>query len=360
VALLDDARSSAESQGITDRVLGKPDIDARYAELRAACDDTAGLFGPGSMHWRMAGALPVIPFMLTQAGLLEGLVPKIWWGTEGSVTRVGYVSRYARSYDAFADWYLGDLETALRRGRKIHGYHSRIGGQAPYETGGSALGQEFRATEQQLMLLTCGTQIVPLRVCYELLNGPLTGAERDQYWDESKRFCSLFGIDPSVVPDTWDEFDRYWTAALTSGELEMPRDGATDRYGPILDQSDLPFAARWTMRWFVSLVFNTMPEPARTMFEPMVPLAKRRRVMTATSRVLFRVAYRAMPLALTMAPRGRAAHQRVGQPLRGGRLAARIATRLPHPFGERMPSMCIPESAEADPTNSPALNRCPV
>ena len=140
----------------------------------------------------------------------------------------------------------------------------------------------------------------------------------------------------------------------------MPRDGATDRYGPFLDQSQMPWLARWPTRWFVSLVFNTMPESARQMFERMVPLAKRRRLLTATSRVVIRVGYRVVPSALTMAPRGRAAYARVGQPLRGGRLAARVSAWFPHPFGDKLPSMCTPESAEADPTNSRALNRCPV
>jgi uncharacterized protein (DUF2236 family) len=210
------------------------------------------------------------------------------------------------------------------------------------------------------MLLTAGTQIVPLKRCYELLHGRMSASELEQYWDESKRFCSLFGIDPDVVPESWGDFDRYWHDALTGGELEMPRDGATDRYGPILDQSGMPRLSRLVARWFVSLVFNTMDESARAMFEPTIPLARKRRVITAVSCLSLRVAYRCTPAAMKLAPRARAAYARSGRPLPQSRLASRLATRLPHPIGTRMPSLTTPESAEVDPANSPAFNRCPI
>lgn len=357
MTLLDDDREVATIE-IEDKVLGKPDIDARYAALRASvADHRDGLFGPGSMFWRMLEPLPVLPFMLINAGLLEGAAPKIWFGTEYSVTRTGdFGSRYARSYDAFADWFLGDVETALRRGRKIHGYHSRVGGVAPHSIGHVQAGQEYRATEQQLMLFTVGTQIVPIKDFYERFYAPLTPAEADRYWDECKRFCSIFGIDPAVVPETWADFEAYWNGCLTSGEMAVPTEGYS-RYGPLIDQTGMPFVSKWLVRWIMAVQFNLLPDSLRSQFEPIIPLAKARPRLTAASCFGFKWLVRALPAGLRTTPRVQAARRRAGVAGRQGRIERWLVATLPHPFGDKLPSLNTPASAEADPANSQAFRR---
>ncbi len=361
MALAEESVGRRSELPIRDRVLGKADIDARYTRIREAVDDPShGLFGPDSMMWRMIEPLPVLPFMLTMAGFLEGAAPKIWFGTEYSVTRSGdYSSRFARSYDAFMDWFVGDVDTALRRGRKVFGYHSRVGGVAPHDAGHVAAGQEYRATEQQLMLFTVGTQIVPIKQCYELLHGDLTAAECERYWQECRTFCDVFGIDPEVVPATWPDFERYWDGCLASGELEAPKEGYS-RYGPLMATEELPRLARIVLEWFVSLQFNLMPEHLRAQYAEYVPLAAARPHLVDRSFAVLRVVQRVVPGDLLRSPRVREARRRVGLEGRPGMLGRWLASRLRHPVGDAQPTMTTPASAAADPEHSPAFRVPPV
>ena len=341
-----------------DKVLVKSDLDRTYEELRATSpSEEAGLFGPGSMMWQALEPLPVLPFMLIQAGLLEAPAPKIWFGTENSITRSGdFASRYARSFDAFSDWFNGDVERALRTGRRIHGYHSRITGHAPKSIGHVKKGQEYSATEQKLMIFTWGTQIEPIKRFYDMLVRPMTADEAERYYDDCKRFAKIFGIDTNELPQTWPAFEAYWNGVLTSGEMEMPKDEGFDRFGPLYDQSELGFRAKWIVRWIMSVQFNLLPDNIRVMYLPITPLAKKRTVLTKVSCFGFKYLMKAMPTTLNSSLRVRKAQRRAGALGEPGRLETKFMNFMPHPFGEKMPSLNTPASADADPTNSKAFS----
>ncbi len=351
----------ADLTQIPDHVIGRRDIDRSYDELRAAVDDPShGLFGPDSMLWRMLEPLPVLPFMLIQAGLLEGPQPKIFWGTEHSVTRTGdFGSRYARSYDAFFDWFCGDVDSALRTARRIHGYHGRIGGHAPEALGHVEAGQPYRATEQDLMLWTMGTQIVPIKQFYEQLVKPLTPAETEQFWDECKTFAKVFGVDAAAIPPTWSDFEKYWDDSLSSGELALSGNGL-DRFGPLADPSTLPMKTRWLVKWIMTVQFNLLPESVRLCYEPYIPMAKKRPAFTAATCLGFKGLMRVLPRGVRSSPRVVAARQRAGRAGPPNRAERWMATKLRHPFGEAQPTLNTPASPEADPKHSQAFTQPPA
>jgi uncharacterized protein (DUF2236 family) len=349
---------------ISDRVIGRSAIDESFAALRAgAADGAAGVFGPGSMFWQLLEPFPVLPMMLVQAGLLELATPKIFFGTEHSITRSGdYNSRFARSYEAFADWFFGDVDTALRTARRVHGYHTRVGGRAPADLGTVVQGQYYRATEQELMIFTVGTQIVPIKQLYELFVRPLTAAETERYYDEVKRFAMLFGVDVAAMPATWRDFDEYWQRCMSSGELELASDGL-NRMGPFVDPSQLPFVTRNAVKVVMTLQFNLLPRSLHSQYAAKLPLAKARpraaKLIALTVKGLLRV----LPASVTSTPRLVDARRRagasgsLGSPTRG---EARLRGALPHPFGDKQPSMCTPASPDADPKHSKALTEAPV
>ena len=352
------ATEAEKLDGIQDHVIGRSDLDRSFEQLRAGADDPrAGVFGPDSMMWRMLEPLPVLPLMEVQAGLLEFATPKIYFGTENSVTRSGdFSSRFARSYDAFMDWFAGDIDTATRTARRIHGYHTRVGGHAPSALGQVAEGQYYRASEQELMVFTLGTQVVPIKQIYEMLVAPLTAAETTRYYDECKRLAMLFGIDTAVMPATWRDFETSYEGSLTT-ELDVCGDGM-NRLGLLLDPSPLPLKTRTLVKVLMTLQFNMLPESLRKQYEPLVPLAKARPRTTAAIRLTLKTLLRILPRDVVSAPRIVAARERCGSPARS--LARRVARTLPHPYGERMPTLNTPASIDADPKHSKALTERPV
>lgn len=359
------AQQTADLDGglgtISDRVIGRRAIDESFAELRASvADDANGVFGRDSMFWQLLEPFPVLPMMLVQAGLLELATPKIFFGTEHSITRSGdYNSRFARSYEAFADWFFGDVDTALRTARRVHGYHTRVGGRAPADLGTVKEGQYYRASEQDLMIFTVGTQVVPIKQLYELFVRPLTASESERFYDEVKRFSMLFGIDVAAMPATWHDFDAYWQRCLASGELELASDGL-NRMGPFVDPSQLSFLTRTAVKVVMTLQFNLLPASLHAQYASKLPLAKARpraaKVIARTVKGLLRV----LPDGVTNTPRLLDARRRVGTLGSPSRSEARMRRSLPHPFGDRLPSASTPASPDADPKNSKAFTERPV
>jgi uncharacterized protein (DUF2236 family) len=164
----------------------------------------------------------------------------------------------------------------------------------------------------------------------------------------------LFGVDRDAMPSSWPEFERFWAGILRSDELEVPAEGH-DRLGPFLDQSILPFVSRWLVRWLMVMQLNTLPDAFRAQFEAITPHAKARPRFTAASVALLRTLLRVAPAGLTGAPRVMAARRRATAVNSTRALERRMARALPHPFGERQPSMTRPATPAADPENSAAL-----
>src|SRR5262249_42633247 len=50
---------------------------------------------------------------------------------------------------------------------------------------------------------------------------PLSAAEKDAYWEETKRFATLFGIPEELVPADWTAFRRYWDGMLASDVIRV-------------------------------------------------------------------------------------------------------------------------------------------
>lgn len=345
--------------GIEDHLITTTELVDRLTQLRNSVSDPAhGVFGPDSMMWRMVEPIPVVPIMLIHAGLIEALHPKIWYGVERSPQQADGVNlppRLARTYDSFMDWFCGDVETAIRRSRKIGSYHARVGGIIPKDAGRLHRGDGYRAVEQDLMIFTVGTQVVPIKVWYEILCGPLSPAEADQFYEDVKRFAMLLGVEPGAMPATWPDWERYWDGYCNSGALELII-GDVD---PIRELKSPPATVgpigRLVLRWFMTVLFNMLPDVLRREYEKQTEMAKKRPLYLKMSLLAMRTAYRLTPPGLRRAPRVRQAYRRAGAAGRPGPLEAWLTLGARHPIGMAMPSLGTPLSKDAHPANSRSL-----
>src|SRR5262249_47218154 len=57
---------------------------------------------------------------------------------------------------------------------------------------------------------------------FEMVIRPLSAAEKDAYWEETKRFAALFGVPQGLLPADWAAFRRYWDGMLTSDVIRVP------------------------------------------------------------------------------------------------------------------------------------------
>ena len=323
---------SAPQLGKSAPVVRRSDLDRAHAYLCETADSAeGGVFGSDSMMWRMVQPAPVVPMMLMEAGLLEAPHPFIAFGTMGSQAATDFLPRFHRSADAFYDWFCGDLDTALPTARRIFGYHSKVSGTLPEDIGGYRAGQSYEANEHTLLIWVWATIIRPLKEYYEVLEGPLTGQERNRYYYECRRFALLFGIDDALLPVDWsafeDYFDRYASSAVMDVSTEyLSRAGLLNGVlpgGPM---------QRSLTTWFLGLVVHRLPPKVRAQY-PGLPSGRRHRALAALTWRATPVVWRVVPRGLRESPRWRSACRRVGIPMRPSRLSAWQEAKLPAPYG---------------------------
>jgi uncharacterized protein (DUF2236 family) len=244
-------------------------------------DDTDhGLYGPGSVTWRIMDE-PVMWIAGLRALYLQALHPDVMMGTWqhtaladpgqawGRFTRTTQFVR-VRTYGSTAE-----VERAARRIRKIH---SSL-------TGTDSAGREFRLDQPDLLLwVHCG-EIGSYADIARRSGIRVTAAELDQFVAEQRRSAEVIGLDPALAPGSVAELDEYYAGV-------RPRLRITPEARRALRRSFTPQlpaelrALRLVLPSLNTLAFATLPRWARRMYgTPATPLTD----LTAT--LALRAAY---------------------------------------------------------------------
>jgi len=185
--------------------------------VRAAVSDPRnGIFGPSSRVW--ARNREAIIFLGGgRAALLQLAHPFVAQAVaDHSRTREDMLGRFLRTFEHVFAMVWGDLDTAVASARRVHAIHTHIHGVLRETAGGVAAGTRYDANLPDALLLVHATLWDTSLQISELLVRPLSLAEKDAYWEETKRFAALFGIPPDIVPADWTAFRRYWDGMLAS------------------------------------------------------------------------------------------------------------------------------------------------
>jgi uncharacterized protein (DUF2236 family) len=102
--------------------------------------------------------------------------------------------------------------------QQVETVHKRVQGMVPRDEPAHA-GSVYGASDQELLLWVHATLIDAAMVAYDLFVAPLHGAERAEYYDDSKRLATLFGIHEANIPSSVAAFDSYMSEALTDGSI---------------------------------------------------------------------------------------------------------------------------------------------
>jgi uncharacterized protein (DUF2236 family) len=139
------------------------------------------------------------------------------------------LGRFLRTFEHVFAMVWGDLDAAVASARRVHAIHTHIHGVVRETAGGVAAGTRYEANLPGALLWVHATLWDTSLQISELLLGPLSLAEKDAYWEETKRFAALFGIPAEMVPADWTAFRRYWDGMLASDVITVSRRRATWR-----------------------------------------------------------------------------------------------------------------------------------
>jgi uncharacterized protein (DUF2236 family) len=189
-------------------------------------DPRAGIFGPGSRVWAY-NREAVVFLGGGRAALLQLAHPMVAQAiADHSRTREDTLGRFLRTFEHVFAMVYGDLDSALSSARRVHAIHDRIRGVMRDRVGAIAAGTSYAANRPETLLWVHATLWETSVQVYELIMGPLSHAEKEAYWQETKRFAALFGIPAKLVPADWSAFEAYWERMLGS---EVIRVSATAR-----------------------------------------------------------------------------------------------------------------------------------
>ena len=262
--------------------------------------DAEGLFGPGSVSWRVDRELVVLAGG-SCALLLQAAHPAVAAAVaEHSSYRTDPFGRLFRTLDSSFCVAFGTRTDALATIARVNAIHRSVRGAIP-ETG-----EPYSALDPDALLWVHATLVDTALRVYESWVAPLTAAEREAYHREALRVATLLGVAEETAPATLVELRAWMDRQVADGVIAVT-DTAREVARTILRPTRLVPGTWWDAAHLVSLA--TLRPDLRRQYGLRWSEARQRgveRMARASRAVLPR-----LPRILRDVPQSRAAERRV-------------------------------------------------
>jgi len=219
-----------------------------------------GLFGPGSVFWKV-NKESIVFLGGGRAALLQTAHPFVAHGVDQhSKTKTDPQGRFRRTFFNVFSMVYGDLQTAMKSARRVHAIHDRITGLITERVGAFNRNSPYEANDVDALMWVNATLWDSAILCYEQILGPLTLDEKNRYYEESKLFAYLFGIPDSVLPPNWSEFLEYNRKMWASDVLAVGKPAA-ELYHFIFQPPRRELKP--VMEWYRLMTAGLLPERIR-------------------------------------------------------------------------------------------------
>ena len=164
-----------------------------------------GLFGPGSVTWRLAGGLTA-PVVGIRALLLQALHPLAMAGVDQHSTwrsDPGARLEATSAYEVTVSF--GEVAAATAAAARVRKIHSFVRGTDP------ATGQPYAASDPALLLWVHNALVDSQLACTRLY-GAITPDDADRYVREQVAAAEIIGIPPALVPGSAAALAAYFDA----------------------------------------------------------------------------------------------------------------------------------------------------
>jgi uncharacterized protein (DUF2236 family) len=220
-----------------------------------------GLFGPGSVTWRVHDE-PILMVAGLRALYLQALHPR---AVAGVAQNSGYQGdpwgRLSRTITYVATVVYGTTAQARKAGRRVRAIHGKMRAIDP------ATGLEFRIDEPELLRWVHVTEVESFLSTARRAGARLSPADADRYYLEQRRAAALVGLDPGDVPGSVAEVEEYY--AEIRPQLALTTDAASAAV--FLSVPPLPFGLGFTpvrgaQMGVSALAIGLLPAWARRMY----------------------------------------------------------------------------------------------
>jgi uncharacterized protein (DUF2236 family) len=267
----------------------------------------AGLFGPGSMTWRV-NRENVLLLGGGRALILQVAHPLVAAGVaEHSNYREDPWGRLYRTLDVTTRITFGTTEVAEEASQQLWNVHGRVRGVTREPGGRFPAGTEYDAREPDLLMWVHATLIDTSLLIYTRYVGSLTIAERHRYYEEMKLLGEKFGIPREHQPETLGDFNEYFDDMIAGDTL-----GLTEALRDVVDATlrpELPFVARPLVEALNLATVGMLPVRLRE--DLGLPWGPNRERLFGASRTLLRTLMPVLPRLVRDFPPARSADRRL-------------------------------------------------
>jgi uncharacterized protein (DUF2236 family) len=273
----------------------------------APSDEAAGLFGPGSVSWRIDRELLVLAGG-SCALLLQAAHPSVAAGVaQHSTYATDPFGRLLRTLESSFAVVFGSRSEAEATIRRVNAIHGAVRGLR-------ADGRPYSALDAEALLWVHATLVDTALRVYDRFVSPLSPDDAQRYHEESARVAVALGVPAGDLPPTIRDLREWMAAMIASGRVHVTAD-ARRIARTVLYPTRFPPRLAWDAAHLVSLA--TLPDPIRRQYRIRWSEARERgvrRIAAASTRLLPLV-----PGLLKHAPQARAADRRVAQSAGGTR-----------------------------------------
>ncbi len=165
-----------------------------------------GLFGPGSVTWKLNREQAVL-LAGPAAAVLQVAHPQVARGVaEHSRFQEDAAGRLVRTLDAVYAVAFGGIDEVNHVKERVERAHRAVRGPG------------YNAFDPEAQLWVLATLIMGSYEMGRRVTGPLSMEERDRFLEENRRFGEVFGLNRERLPEGWVAFEAYWYGML-EGDL---------------------------------------------------------------------------------------------------------------------------------------------
>jgi len=262
--------------------------------------EASGLFGPGSVSWRIDREAVVLAGG-SCALLMQTAHPVVAAGVaQHSTYATDPFGRLFRTLTSSYDVIFGSRSQADAAIRRLNAIHAAVRGRMPDS------GEPYTAQDPEALLWVHATLVDTALRVYSRFVAPLTSSDEQAYHVECGQVAELLGVPPRDLPRTIVELRAWMSQMIASGRVRVTP-AALDIARTVLYPSPFPPRLAWDAVHLVSL--SVLPSELRRQYGISWSAARERgveRLARASRRVLPWV-----PAALRHVPHARAADRRM-------------------------------------------------
>lgn len=277
-----------------------------------------GLFGPGSVTWKLHQE-PILLLGGLRSLYLQALHPRaVAAVAQNSGYRADPWGRLNRTSDYVGTVIWGTTDEAEQAGSRLRRFHARMTAVDP------RTGERFRIDEPDLLRWVHVAEVESFLTTATRAGLQLTAGEIDAYYTEQVRAAALVGLDPATVPATAAEVAAYYEAMQP--ELALTKDSVSTAFfltvppvpgtwgGRALRLGLTLGPARWAYFGVAGTALSMLPPWARKMYGGLGwPATDATADLSARGlRLLLSTVLARAPERYRVAPMRRAAFERAG------------------------------------------------